>query len=147
MSMLKSSKLWHLLSKISDPCRSQTLFEQTFVDIAFGIGRHAGRVLGVGQLDVQAAECGGVWVSCRAFLKIAPSIPDFLPALEKPVHRESCGSVVRVLRRRDPASWPNRVLWARRSFVVRRFRLLVGHFQKEQKRDLLGVSHVGKPIS
>ena len=31
-------------------------------------------------------------------------------------------------------------------FVVRRLRLLVGHFQKEQKRDLLGVSHVGKPI-
>ena len=31
-------------------------------------------------------------------------------------------------------------------FVVRRLRLLVGHFQKQQKRDLLGVSHVGKPI-
>ena len=31
-------------------------------------------------------------------------------------------------------------------FVVRRLRLLVGHFQKEQKRDLIGVSHVGKPI-
>ena len=31
-------------------------------------------------------------------------------------------------------------------FVVRRLRLLVGHFQKEQKRDLLGVSDVGKPI-
>ena len=31
-------------------------------------------------------------------------------------------------------------------FVVRRLRLLVGHFQKEQKRDLLGVSHVGKPV-
>lgn len=24
--------------------------------------------------------------------------------------------------------------------------MLVGHFQKEQKHDLLGVSHVGKPI-
>jgi len=33
-----------------------------------------------------------------------------------------------------------------RFFVVRRLRLLVGHFQKEQKRDLLDVSHVGKPI-
>ena len=32
------------------------------------------------------------------------------------------------------------------SAVVRRPRLLVGHFQKEQKRDLLGVSYVGKPI-
>ena len=32
------------------------------------------------------------------------------------------------------------------SAVVRRPRLLVGHFQKEQKSDLLGVSHVGKPI-
>ena len=31
-------------------------------------------------------------------------------------------------------------------FVVRRLRLLVGHFQKEQKRDLLGVRRVGKPI-
>ena len=31
-------------------------------------------------------------------------------------------------------------------FVVRRLRLLVGHFQKEQKRDLLGVSYVGKPL-
>ena len=30
--------------------------------------------------------------------------------------------------------------------VVRRLRLLVGHFQKEQKHDLLGVSHAGKPI-
>ena len=30
--------------------------------------------------------------------------------------------------------------------VVRRSCLLVGHFQKEQKSDLLGVSHVGKPI-
>ena len=33
------------------PCRSQTLFEQSFVDIAFGIGLHAGPVLGVDQLD------------------------------------------------------------------------------------------------
>ncbi len=32
------------------------------------------------------------------------------------------------------------------SAVVRRPRLLVGHFQKEQKSDLLGVTHAGKPI-
>ncbi len=38
-------------------------------------------------------------MSCRAFLKIAPSIPD-LPASQTPVHRESCGGAVRVLRRR-----------------------------------------------
>ena len=31
-------------------------------------------------------------------------------------------------------------------FVVRRLRLLVGHFQKEQKRNLLSVGHVRKPI-
>ena len=30
--------------------------------------------------------------------------------------------------------------------VVRCTRLLVGHFQKEQKRNLLGVGHVRKPI-
>ena len=106
------------------------------------------------ESTIPSAERGGVLVSCRAFLKIAPSIPDFLPASQKPVHRESCGSVVRVLRRRNVSgkalaagsSGPIEFFGHTDLFVVRRFRLLVGHFQKEQKRDLLGVSHVGKPI-
>ena len=81
-------------------------------------------------------------MSCRALLKIAPSIPDLRPASQKPVHRESCSS-----------SSPSRFQQAgpiesfgRDHFVVRRLRLLVGHFPQEQKSDLLGVSHLGKPI-
>ena len=35
-----------------------TLFEQTFVDIAFGIGLHAGPVLGVYRID---DSLGGAW--------------------------------------------------------------------------------------
>lgn len=44
----------------------------------------------------------------------------------------------------EQAGPPSR--WALSFVAVSRPRLLVGHFQKEQKRDLRGVSHVETPI-
>lgn len=55
-----------------------TLFEQTFVDIAFGIGLHAGPVLGVDQLDDQASERGGVSDILPCIFEDRPEHPGLL---------------------------------------------------------------------
>ena len=49
-----------------------------FVDIAFGIGLHAGPVLGVDQLDDQAAERGGVLDILRAISQFIVAFCQFL---------------------------------------------------------------------
>ena len=86
-------------------------------------------------------------MSCLAFLKIAPSIPDLRPGVSDAHFIENLAVVsfeffAVAFQQAGPAEFGGHDRFA----VVRRPRLLVGHFQKEQKSDLLGVSHVGKPI-
>lgn len=118
-----------------------TLFEQSFVDIPFGIGLHTGPVLGVDQFNDQAAKRGGVLDILPRLFEDRPEHPGLLAQFIEDMPVVSFEFFAVALQQAGPIESFGHDL-----FVVRRLRLLVGHFQKEQKRDLLGVSHVGKPI-
>ena len=94
---------------------------------------------------IKRRSVAGFWISCRAFLKIAPSIPDCGPLGRGPFI-ENLAIVSFEFFAVAPQQAGPIESFRHDHYVVRRLRLLVGHFQKEQKRDLLGVSHVGKPI-
>ena len=116
--------------------------QQAFVDIAFDIGLHAGPVFGVDQLDDQAAERGGVLDILPRLFEDRPEHPGLAAQFIENLAVVSFEFFAVALQQAGPAEFGGHDRFA----VVRRPRLLVGHFQKEQKSDLLGVSHVGKPI-
>ena len=119
-----------------------TLFEQTFVDIPIGISLHAGPVLGVDQLDDQASERGGILDILPRLLEDRPEHPGLLSQFIENLAVVFFEFFTVALKQAGPIE----AFGHSDLFVVRRLRLFVGHFQKEQKRDLLGVGHVGKPI-
>ena len=84
----------------------------------------------------------GFWISCRTFFKDRPEHPGLLAQFIEYMPVVSFEFFAVALQQAGPIE----TFGHADLFVVRRLRLLVGHFQKEQKRDLLGVSHVGKPI-
>lgn len=112
--------------------------QQALEDIAIDIGLHAGPVFRVDKLDDQAAERGGALDILPRLLKIAPSLPDLRPSSSRILRVVSFEFFAVAPQQAGPAEFGGHDRFA----VVRGPRLLVGHFQKEQKSDLLGISQV-----
>ena len=107
--------------------------QQAFVDIAFDIGLHAGPVFGVDQLDDQAAERGGVLDILPRLFEDRPEHPGLAAQFIENFAVVSFEFFAVALQQAGPAEFSG----DDRLAVVRRPRLFVGHFQKEQKSDLL----------
>ncbi|WP_197172069.1 hypothetical protein [Novipirellula aureliae] len=91
------------------------------------------------ESTILAAECGGVLDILPRLFQDRPEHPGLLAQFIEDMPVVSLEFFAVALQQAGPIESFGHDL-----FVVRRLRLLVGHFQKEQKRDLLGVSHVGK---
>ena len=92
--------------------------------------------------DDQAAERGGVLDILPRLFEDRPEHPGLAAQFIENLAVVSFEFFAIALQQAGPAEFGGDDRFA----VVRRPRLLVGHFQKEQKSDLLGISHVGKPI-
>ena len=116
--------------------------EQAFVDVALDVGLERHPSLGLDEVDDQALQGGWVLYVLARFLEdLAQHAALFSQLLEHVtvMHFE----IVTVLRQEASPAELHR---NDRRPLVGRERLLVRHLEKEQKRDLLGVSHVREPV-